>query len=713
MRGPKAAVVDRRVPSGAGGRGAQGLRGPRRRRRLQPVLGGLLVLALLLGAGCSSGGGGGGSRGGGTGDGLSVTPASHFKVSGFQGGPFVPLSKTYTLKNVTLIGIDWSASSLAPEPWLTIAPTSGQLGPGDEVDVTLTLDPVRLATLGPGVYPTPVDFVNETNGAGTTSREIRLTVGAVAGLEVLPDSGLQTFGVVGGPFSPTSKTYTLRNATGAPLDWSATDDRPWVTLSSSGGTLAPGAQAAVVVSIAQGAAAALPIGSHTGTVDFVNETDGAGTTSREVRLDASTSGGGGTSGTLSQFGITWDFAQSHPVGQFANGDWWVVGPVTVVGITPGSTEISGRTRNGSMVNPSPTLDFAQGYDSAMYGIYNQPGYYDPGLNAALDVSPSSPLVLQPGSSLVSTISDPVAGSRPQLLSAAVLTVLAAPAPADGFRPPYCGNDKTVRFSASNLDPNGLLQSLARAPIQSLPELTIVERWFERPWLAHIPLWYGPSYMHPKSNLPNYGREMADRVGIASLVLNLDFAPAQKQRLLVRFVQVGIDYWGILEDGGRNIWQAGAGFNHGHKWPILFAGLMLDDPDMSGVGLDPTLLFQGEDGQTFYVEETSPGVYNNGFGGYGPQHVGMAEWGIKHSTVQSDDSVAWTAPYRECCTANAWYGQILAARIMPGARALWNHEPLFDYQDRFLRVTRQNGSPHWVVSWSDFPLEMWDRYRSQF
>ena len=35
--------------------------------------------------------------------------------------------------------------------------------------------------------------------------------------------------------------------------------------------------------------------------------------------------------SVSQFGVTWSFSQDRPVGQFANGDWWVVGPVTITG----------------------------------------------------------------------------------------------------------------------------------------------------------------------------------------------------------------------------------------------------------------------------------------------------------------------------------------------------------------------------------------------
>ena len=37
---------------------------------------------------------------------------------------------------------------------------------------------------------------------------------------------------------------------------------------------------------------------------------------------------------VSQYGITWRFDRPVKSGQFINGDWWVIGPVTVVGITP-------------------------------------------------------------------------------------------------------------------------------------------------------------------------------------------------------------------------------------------------------------------------------------------------------------------------------------------------------------------------------------------
>ncbi|MCK5879158.1 MAG: hypothetical protein KAH24_05240 [Holophagae bacterium] len=37
--------------------------------------------------------------------------------------------------------------------------------------------------------------------------------------------------------------------------------------------------------------------------------------------------------SVTQYGITWTFKGAPKTGQYANGDTWVVGPVTVVSIT--------------------------------------------------------------------------------------------------------------------------------------------------------------------------------------------------------------------------------------------------------------------------------------------------------------------------------------------------------------------------------------------
>ena len=76
--------------------------------------------------------------------------------------------------------------------------------------------------------------------------------------------------------------------------------------------------------------------------------------------------------SVSQYGITWTFDKPARVGQFVNGDWYVVGPVTVKAIDPKplyGSEIpkreldrmdkerkeEQRVRNGFMLNP-PAAD---------------------------------------------------------------------------------------------------------------------------------------------------------------------------------------------------------------------------------------------------------------------------------------------------------------------------------------------------------------------
>ena len=68
--------------------------------------------------------------------------------------------------------------------------------------------------------------------------------------------------------------------------------------------------------------------------------------------------------TLQQWGITWKFDEDYSVGQFANLDFWVVGPVTIIGIDPASTLEDSRVKNGAMLNPSPG-EKSQGYDNDM------------------------------------------------------------------------------------------------------------------------------------------------------------------------------------------------------------------------------------------------------------------------------------------------------------------------------------------------------------
>ncbi len=398
-------------------------------------------------------------------------------------------------------------------------------------------------------------------------------------------------------------------------------------------------------------------------------------------------------------GITWTFATPTRCGRFVNGDWWVQGPVTIIGISPGSRLDGERVRHGSMLDPDPKA-LVQGYDNAMFGD-GSANRYDGARNVAFGVSPQQPLALQPGCSLVSTISVMPAGQLPQLESCAVLTCLAAPPPANAFRPPYCGTDKQCRWTADNL----ALDALPRlAAVDGAPLLgDLVER-FERTWLDHQPGWTG-AYAHPRANMPDYGRTIADLVGQAGLALLLDQPVADKRRLVIALVQLGIDVHGIVQNGGRFLADGGSGA--GRKFPLLLAASLLHDAELLRSATLPTLPF-AEDAQTFVVAETAPGVIDHGHGGYGAADVGTAEWGNRHADDPSFDQKEWGAdPYRRCCTANAWCGFVLAARGL-GLRDAWAHPPLFDYVDRYMQIEPRGT---WTRAWSPFAERMWDRYRA--
>lgn len=481
---------------------------------------------------------------------------------------------------------------------------------------------------------------------------------------------------------------------------------------------------------------------------------------------------------ITQYGITWHIKRADSskyaegdsdYGQFANGDYWVVGPVNIVSISPKSTNNSGRVMNGSMINPS-VITGTHGYDSSCFA-----GIFDETLNVALSVSTSKPLKLEKESSLISTISISTPQNRPQLQTAAVLTVLSSIPATGSFRPPYCGNDKSVRFNISQLN-YGLLSNLT--PVAGTPLLSDIERKFQRVWLDHMPGW-GCRPIHPADNMPDYGEDMSRDISDGALMLNLNFTNSQKETLLIRLIQLGIDNFGIIQSGGRENWAPDGGHCSGRKWPILFAGLILNDADMKNIGqksgnylytynypaygpgnVPPDYIHFQEDGTTFYVSAAdvalaSTVTVHDGITFYGhfypndntelpeytPADIGMPEYGIRHSTNPLTDGNAWDVTYRNANGAT-WAGFILAARIMEStasARTLWNHPAIFEYVDRHMAVTATSsvGTPPWRYNtyssytgntqfiqdiWNTeaayrsgnvFQANMWDTYRHQY
>jgi hypothetical protein len=334
------------------------------------------------------------------------------------------------------------------------------------------------------------------------------------------------------------------------------------------------------------------------------------------------------------------------------------------------------------------------------------------------------------SSFISTISVEESGSSPIVDHAEILTVLSSAAAEGSFRPPYCGSDKIIKFNTSQID-YSVLRSLPHEG--TVPDIADIADDFSRPWLEHCDTSQSGD-IHPANNMPHYGRDISRKIGIAALMLQLNFTEEQKEDLMINLVQLGIDYYGCIQNGAQ--WEPDGGIHAGKKFPILFAGVALGDSDMSSIGdRSGSYLYSGgyyegneppdyihfqEDGQTFMVtqRDIDRGV------GYDSFHFDMPEWGIRHSTTPSSDDPDWQASYRLGSTIRAWMGWILATRMMEGTaslQTLWNHDVLFDYADRHAAIA--NGEDDgWVVPneavgglcWDPAFVEaMWNAYRDSY
>ena len=445
-------------------------------------------------------------------------------------------------------------------------------------------------------------------------------------------------------------------------------------------------------------------------------------------------------GSVSQYGVTWTFAQPARVGQFVNGDWYVVGPVAIQGIEPRPLYGAGiprrqldrmdkerpesqRVRNGFMLNPPAQMKVA--YDSRVRN------WFDPALIQKIPVS------MNPGAALVSTISMPkglvlLAQLRNKIergeddsspiRTAAILTCVDTAQPPDAFRPAFCERQQKT-YLARDLK-RELLPTAAATP--SIPKIEQYIRFTQRPWVGTC--FFG--FEEPVENMPQYGLEYGRVAGIAALLLCTDLNSAQKEALLVNYVQVGIDLAGMVRAGHPG-WTCWGGHGSGRKLPIVFAGLLLGDAQLAHINQSFPAVSFGEDEQTAYGEgwtgakvvftghsgiDAATGAGRSRGQGWGPyEHTPPAQWKDGQNTSES---------YRRCCTSVGWVAQALAMRLMH-AEKVWNHDAFFDYVDRWMGendagsvktiqgATGRDYDKVWArqgQAWDAFVNEMWAKHR---
>ncbi len=132
-----------------------------------------------------------------------------------------------------------------------------------------------------------ISFRAWSENGGTVTKDVTIVVTPPQVFFVTPADGLISSGNQGGPFSPSSKGYTLQNTGGSSINWTASKGQAWTTLSSTSGTLAAGGNTTVTVSVNNNANSLAP-GSYSDTVSFTNTTNGNGNTTRSVSLTVNT-----------------------------------------------------------------------------------------------------------------------------------------------------------------------------------------------------------------------------------------------------------------------------------------------------------------------------------------------------------------------------------------------------------------------------------------
>ncbi len=391
---------------------------------------------------------------------------------------------------------------------------------------------------------------------------------------------------------------------------------------------------------------------------------------------------------LSQHGVTWTFNKEVPIGRFVNGDYYVVGPVEITKIDPAPVE----GRNGSVLNLDPRRG-KSGFDQRS----NRGNSYSPRMRS------NPPIMMLPGDSLLSSVSsekerqfqqmlwpfDPAKGmARCWVRSVSVLTCVKTPLSVDAFRPAFC--DRTNKVYLARTLRRDLLLNIPT--VKGTPTPSKFAEHFQRCWVDSM----RQNKSAPAEYAPQYGRETMRAGGMATLILMSDFLVKDKERLLVNFIQYGIDLYGALNTGWTG-WGTLGGHGQGRKWPIIFAGIMFGDEKMAHPDKTfPEIIFQ-EDNQT---------VYGKGWTGATALfagHLGKSGWALYPNQDRRGFFAETTHPsrwpndgkgtkfsnpgrtaegYRRCCTSHAWIATALSIRIMR-AESIWNHNAFVDYCDRWM------------------------------
>jgi len=427
--------------------------------------------------------------------------------------------------------------------------------------------------------------------------------------------------------------------------------------------------------------------------------------------------------TIKHFNATWTLLEPREVGVFANGEPWVVGPITLISVSPNNNLAWDETfpgepgpNSGSMKVTTPNT--LQGYLTKSKSI---PGWDNSKVyTRSLDISRSDnlPVTIFPGEMIMTATGQAETGEvRSCINEICVLTVVSQPPPEGSFRPSlFSKGPRAVVHNKSKIN-YSILRNLDL--VEGTPSQSQVEtRLPPLPWFEFDNTWLQSSF-GPANNFatgrgeisyPNassvYGREIAYKWGEIALWLNTDQPNSAKEKIMVQTIQCGLDIASFISNGG--VFASDGGHKIGRKFPMLLAGLALNDLEILNLAGDENALYFSEDQSTFFVKSTD--VNREVAGGVDAQYlesdVGLADWGVKHTTDPFSDDRRWAADgdnggvYYRYVTWPAMVGSVLAIDLM-GKHHAWNHPAIFAYTERFWKrhgIGNGFDAQMWIRHW---------------
>jgi len=472
----------------------------------------------------------------------------------------------------------------------------------------------------------------------------------------------------------------------------------------------------------------------TGTVTFKGDLADSPNSGRTNQVSvlivaAASSGGGATVAptspqtSVSQNGVTFTFDQPYPVGQYGDGNYFVVGSPVVTAVTPASTAVTDsagnadRTVHGLMVNPQSDGQAGggsepHGYDSLQYAGQNSQQAYDPALNRAV------PFTLAAGETAVKAVSNlaPTPGDRDNIAHRMVLTAVSSAPRLNAFQPhPSDKGDTSTYFTTDEIDLS-FLPSLAPAgPVPSVATLlarlgSSVETSYLNNLFARI--------ITPTGQSRTYGASIAGDVSDALYFLCLSTpTAADKKAVAVRLAKLGVDIWRRFVRGGRPAGSVTKGsFGGGHHWmkaPLVFAARALAgasnaaalaslrqyaDKAQRNLFAEDAMIFAVDRANILAAPTPRSGFDMQPFQNYAE---GTPDWNSKPSDLSSA-AASWHVAYRNIFSPSL-AGSIGALRLM-GAMDLWNNPMLVAYFDRWVNWLGVQGVSQ-VTYYPDFSKAM--------